>query len=65
MVLCFRDGTLHIVKKVPPENSPPPSVHSERYPLLGGIDGAIRTMATEMLVALGEADFSFDTSDKS
>ena len=51
---------MHVAKKIPSKDSPPPLVLPERYPLLGGIDGAIRTMALEMLVALGEADFSFD-----
>ena len=60
MVLRFQDRTVHVAKKIPSKDSPPPLVLPERYPLLGGIDGAIRTMALEMLVALGEADFSFD-----
>ncbi len=64
VVFSFRGSNLHIVNKIPPEASAPPPVHAERYPLLGGIDGAIRTMATEVLVALGETDFSFDTGDK-
>ncbi len=57
VVACFQNSSIDIVKRWPPANSSRPPLHPERYPLLGGIDGAIRTMGTEVLVALGEADF--------
>lgn len=53
VLLNFQNSPLYIVKEEPPANSFVPPAHPQRYPLLGGIDGVIRTMGTEMLIALG------------
>ena len=52
--VCFRGSFLPFLKEVPPSNYQTPQSLPERYPLLGGIDGVIRTMATEIVVALDE-----------
>ena len=43
---------LHVLKEAPLKGSPPPELVEKEFPLTGGVDATLRTMATELLAAL-------------
>ncbi|GFE49957.1 hypothetical protein So717_17100 [Roseobacter cerasinus] len=49
-IALFIFGTpFYSVAVAPPDGTPPPPLESKKHPLLGGVDGSVRTMAEELM----------------